>query len=100
MAVKVASPVWMDGSSSGSLALGTMKPLSLLPKWFDLDFYIKNVLFRKQRAKVVIVCFTVAVTLSLEEAISKLNISDSKKSAELNQLAGRVWSKSNPRHCP
>ncbi len=35
--------------------------------------------FRKQRAKVEIACFTVAVTLSLEEAISKSNISDTKK---------------------
>ncbi len=56
-----------------------MKPLSPLPKLFDLDFYLKNALFRKQRAKIEIACFTVAVTLSLEEAISKLNISDTKK---------------------
>ena len=47
--------------------MGTMKPLSPLPKLFDLDFYLKNALFRKQRAKVEIACFTVAVTLSLEE---------------------------------
>ncbi len=95
MAVKVPSPVWMDGSSSGSLAMGTMRPLSPLPKLFDLDFYPKNALFRKQRAKVEIACFTVAVTLSLEEAISKLNISDTKKISGIEQLAGRVWSKSN-----
>ena len=32
--------------------MGTMKPLSPLPKLFDLDFYLKNALFRKQRAKI------------------------------------------------
>ena len=50
--------------------MASMKPLSPLPKLFDLDFYLKNALFRKQRAKVEIACFTVAVTLSLEEAIT------------------------------
>ena len=28
--------------------MSTMKPLSPLPKLFDLDFYLKNILFRKQ----------------------------------------------------
>ena len=71
--------------------MGTMKSLFPPPKLFDLDFYLKNALFRKQRAKVEIACFTVAVTLSLEEAISKLNISDTKKISGIEQLAGRVW---------
>ena len=68
--------------------MSTMKPLSPLPKLFDLDFYLKNALFCKQRAKVEIACFTVAVTLSLEEAMSKLNISDTKNSAELSSWLG------------